>query len=379
VRARFKGDIHRKEGRREVFKAVASLHSYNLQQFAWWILERDRFRVPPMRASVDLFESRFFPKYYSIEGEAGPRPHPADIPFQRGEFVTIVAAYTDELGVTRRLDELGHVAFTYKASARSSRLYHVLFAEQNYYFATLYDHDLSGPKIEWVRPPSPGECWWRREIFSPSLKDELRYMKEPRQGFEVDHIVSIRAGLGQDRLPARVVHTWSTPSGRAYEVGLCALSCLAPAEPCFCQVCFPEGGPDLPRIYRRGELLGPCIEWELDDFKCALDSVCLGLLARSHVCSCRWPDEALLHEEEPQPDGPVYREPVEQEEEIEQAEEPPAEAEEQPAEVEEGMVEGPPPVGDDNFLLPLLELGAPAAGAAEAHAASFDFRQFMSL
>jgi hypothetical protein len=89
---------------------------------------------------------------------------------------------------------------------------------------------------------------------------------------------------------------------------------------------------------------------------------------------CRWPDEGLLNEEEPQPDGPVYREPVEQEaeEEIEQAEE-------QPAEVEDGMVEGPPPVGDDNFLLPLLELGAPAAGAAEAHAASFDFRQFMSL
>ena len=103
---------------------------------------------------------------------------------------------------------------------------------------------------------------------------------------------------------------------------------------------------------------------------CAL--VLLLVLAVSHVCSCRWPDEALLNEEEPQPDGPVYREPVEQEEEIEQAEEP-------PAEVEEGMVEGPPPVGDDNFLLPLLELGAPAAGAAEAHAASFDFRQFMSL
>jgi hypothetical protein len=247
VRARFKGDIHRKEGRREVFKAVASLHSYNLQQFAWWILERDRFRVPPMRASVDLFESRFFPKYYSIEGEAGPRPHPADIPFQRGEFVTIVAAYTDELGVTRRLDELGHVAFTYKASARSSRLYHVLFAEQNYYFATLYDHDLSGPKIEWVRPPSPGECWWRREIFSPSLKDELRYMKEPRQGFEVDHIVSIRAGLGQDRLPARVVHTWSTPSGRAYEVcgvGL-AFSCLRPLSEGLPGV-FPRGRPGPP-------------------------------------------------------------------------------------------------------------------------------------
>jgi len=110
---------------------------------------------------------------------------------------------------------------------------------------------------------------------------------------------------------------------------------------------------------------------------CAL--VLLLVLAVSHVCSCRWPDEALLNEEEPQPDGPVYREPVEQEEEIEQAEEPPAEAEEPPAEVEDGMVEGPPPVGDDNFMLPLLELGAPAVGAAEAHAASFDFRQFMSL
>jgi hypothetical protein len=107
--------------------------------------------------------------------------------------------------------------------------------------------------------------------------------------------------------------------------------------------------------------------------------VLLLVLAVSHVCSCRWPDEALLNEEEPQPDGPVYREPVEQEEEIEQAEEPPAEAEEPPAEVEDGMVEGPPPVGDDNFMLPLLELGAPAVGAAEAHAASFDFRQFMSL
>ena len=94
-----------------------------------------------------------------------------------------------------------------------------------------------------------------------------------------------------------------------------------------------------------------------------------GLVVGSFSCLflCRWPDEGLLNEEEPQPDGPVYRE-----EEIEQAEE-------QPAEVEEGMVEGPPPVGDDNFLLPLLELGAPAAGAAEAHAASFDFRQFMSL
>jgi hypothetical protein len=138
-------------------------------------------------------------------------------------------------------------------------------------------------------------------------------------------------------------------------------------------VCFPEGGPDLPRIYKRGELLGPCIEWELDDFKC-VPLVLLLVLAVSHVSSCRWPNEALLNEEEPQPDGPVYREPVEQqaEEEIEQAEEPPAEA-------EEGMVEGPPPVGDDNFMLPLLELGAPAAGAAEAHAASFDFRQFMSL
>ena len=134
-------------------------------------------------------------------------------------------------------------------------------------------------------------------------------------------------------------------------------------------MCFPEGGPDLPRIYKRGELLGPCIEWELDDFKC-VPLVLLLVLAPSHASSCRWPD----NEEEPQPEGPVYREPVEQqaEEEIEQAEE-------QPAEAEEGMVEGPPPVGDDNFLLPLLELGAPAAGAAEAHAASFDFRQFMSL
>jgi hypothetical protein len=105
------------------------------------------------------------------------------------------------------------------------------------------------------------------------------------------------------------------------------------------------------------------------------------VLAPSHASSCRWPD----NEEEPQPDGPVYREPVEQqaEEEIEQAEQQAEEeieqAEEQPAEAEEGMVEGPPPVGDDNFMLPLLELGAPAAGAAEAHAASFDFRQFMSL
>ena len=85
-----------------------------------------------------------------------------------------MAAYTDELGVTRRLDELGHVAFTYKASARSSRLYHVLFAEQNYYFATLYDHDLSGPKIEWVRPPSPGECWWARWPLKWSISHCVR-------------------------------------------------------------------------------------------------------------------------------------------------------------------------------------------------------------
>jgi hypothetical protein len=32
-------------------------------------------------------------------------------------------------------------------------------------------------------------------------------------------------------------------------------------------VCFLEGRPDLPRIYKRGELLGPCVDWDIDAFK----------------------------------------------------------------------------------------------------------------
>ena len=218
VRARFKGDIHRKQGVREIFKPVSSLHGYNLHQFAWWVLEKDRLKVPPMKPSADPFEARFFPKYYSIEGDPGPRPHPADIPFKRGDFVTIVACYVNEQGVTRRLDELGYVEFTFKASPQSSRLYHILFAEQNFVFETLYDHDLCGPKVEWIRPPAAQECWWRREIYSQELKDDLRYLKEPRQGFEVDHIVSVAAASGQERLPARVVKTWLGPAQRHYEV-----------------------------------------------------------------------------------------------------------------------------------------------------------------
>ena len=40
----------------------------------------------------------------------------------------------------------------------------------------------------------------------------------------------------------------------------------------------------------------------------------------------------------------------------------------------------PPQVGDDNFLLPFLELGASAqASAADTHSASFDFCHFMSF
>lgn len=48
---------------------------------------------------------------------------------------------------------------------------------------------------------------------------------------------------------------------------------------------------------------------------------------------------------------------------------------------DDGMDREPPPMGDANFLLPLLDLGASAFSAVtpDTHATAFDIRQFMLL
>ena len=52
-----------------------------------------------------------------------------------------------------------------------------------------------------------------------------------------------------------------------------------------------------------------------------------------------------------------------------------------PQQEQQEMDNEPPPMGDANFLLPLLDLGASAfsAVAPDTHATAFDIRQFMLL
>lgn len=223
MRGRFVGDINQQtRGVRENFTLVSSLHAYNLQQFAWWVVERKWFRVPPIQILADPFEARYFPKHYSIEGEPGPRPNPADIPYRRGDFVTIIAGGLDETGYVHAVCQHPCVVSVgpFKEHPPPTILYSVLSTARRFCCDTFYDEDLRGPKIDLPQKPPPQSCWWVREREFCENDDRVRldfeYMKEPRKGFEVNHIVSVQVPGLAERQPALVVKTWTSPDAPVY-------------------------------------------------------------------------------------------------------------------------------------------------------------------
>jgi len=223
VRGRFVGDINQQtRGVRENFTLVSSLHAYNLQQFAWWVIERKWFRVPPIQILADPFEARYFPKHYSIEGEPGPRPNPADIPYRRGDFVTIIAGGLDETGYVHAVCQHPCVVSVgpFKEHPPPTILYSVLSTARRFCCDTFYDEDLRGPKIDLPQKPPPQSCWWVREREFCENDDRVRldfeYMKEPRKGFEINHIVSVQVPGLAERQPALVVKTWTSPDAPVY-------------------------------------------------------------------------------------------------------------------------------------------------------------------
>lgn len=228
LRARYVGrmDVPLSDGRM-LFEPVETLHNLNLDQAAWWVLNKTR--MPYIGKQPGPAENQYLP-IHVLRNEHGVETHePA--PFEPNDFVTFVWNDSECRGyILARHDPV---------CLPASRLYVLLSVDSAPFVVhTVYHKDIRPPKIQDVLRPRPGELWWKKQydacMFNAFIKLHMEFCLPPREGFKRGNIVSVpnASDPQKQRVCACIAHTWIVDGRIVYRV--CGAFLLL-----FCSVASP--------------------------------------------------------------------------------------------------------------------------------------------